>query len=91
MNDDDDEQWDMTREENIEPYLWSDLETSIKDLEDALHLGAWIGPVYKTIQQQAEMDNEETLAYQQQDRGRSREKAEDAINRLHNLLKPIVG
>ena len=56
-----------------------------------MHLGAWIGPVYKTIQQQAEMDNEETLAYQQQDRGRSREKAEDAINRLHNLLKPIVG
>ena len=81
----------MTAEESAEFDIWMAIETSLEDLEVALYLAAWSGPVYKTVQQQAEMDDddEESVAYKHADRGRSREKAEDAINRLHDLIERI--
>ena len=99
MSDDDDK---MSAEEQAEWDLRMALETSIEDLEVALKLGDWEGPPYKfMVEEEAEraanttddgheLETEEQTEYEWADRGRSREKVEDAINRLHIQITDIA-
>jgi len=91
----------MTDEEQAEFLIRMGIETALEDIELAVRANDWEGPPYKFLveeteelaedeEREYEIETEDQIEYDYADRGASREKAEDAINRLHNLITDIA-